>query len=290
MKKTLFTIAFMCALMGLTFKPEPTACPIPICHSVAANDLAANDMAALALDPEFQAMHPQPLPYTHLSAVGQMITFATPDGKTASGFMLKAPKKSKKWLFVFQEWWGLNDHIKRQAEVFYTDLSDVNVIAIDMYDGQLATVPADAGKLMSQTKPERIDAIIKGAIELAGKKAKIASVGWCFGGMLSLKSAILEGEQAVGCVMYYGRPEKDVEKLKTLNTNVLGIFGSQDKGIPVATVTEFEENMKKANKAVTIKMYDAGHGFANPSNPVFNQTAAEDAYKNALAYLKEKLS
>lgn len=290
MKKTLFTIAFMCALMGLTFKPEPTARPIPICHSVAANDLAANDMAALALDPEFQAMHPQPLPYTHLSAVGQMITFATPDGKTASGFMLKAPKKSKKWLFVFQEWWGLNDHIKRQAEVFYTDLSDVNVIAIDMYDGQLATVPADAGKLMSQTKPERIDAIIKGAIELAGKKAKIASVGWCFGGMLSLKSAILEGEQAVGCVMYYGRPEKDVEKLKTLNTNVLGIFGSQDKGIPVATVTEFEENMKKANKAVTIKMYDAGHGFANPSNPVFNQTAAEDAYKNALAYLKEKLS
>ncbi len=289
MKKTLFTIAFMCALMGLTFKPEPTARPIPICHSVA-NDLAANDMAELALDPEFQAMHPQPLPYTHLSAVGQMITFATPDGKTASGFMLKAPKKSKKWLFVFQEWWGLNDHIKRQAEVFYTDLSDVNVIAIDMYDGQLATVPADAGKLMSQTKPERIDAIIKGAIELAGKKAKIASVGWCFGGMLSLKSAILEGEQAVGCVMYYGRPEKDVEKLKTLNTNVLGIFGSQDKGIPVATVTEFEENMKKANKAVTIKMYDAGHGFANPSNPVFNQTAAEDAYKNALAYLKEKLS
>ncbi len=289
MKKTLFTIAFMCALMGLTFKPEPTARPIPICHS-AANDLAANDMAALALDPDFQAMHPQPLPYTHLSAVGQMITFATPDGKTASGFMLKAPKKSKKWLFVFQEWWGLNDHIKRQAEVFYTDLSDVNVIAIDMYDGQLATVPADAGKLMSQTKPERIDAIIKGAIELAGKKAKIASVGWCFGGMLSLKSAILEGEQAVGCVMYYGRPEKDVEKLKTLNTNVLGIFGSQDKGIPVATVTEFEENMKKANKAVTIKMYDAGHGFANPSNPVFNQTAAEDAYKNALAYLKEKLS
>ncbi len=284
MKKTLFTIAFMCVLMGLTFKPEPAARPIPICHST------ANDMATLALDPEFQAMHPQPLPYTHLSAVGQMITFATPDGKTASGFMLKAPKKSKKWLFVFQEWWGLNDNIKRQAEVFYTDLSDVNVIAIDMYDGQLATVPADAGKLMSQTKPERIDAIIKGAIELAGKKAKIASVGWCFGGMLSLKSAILEGEQAVGCVMYYGRPEKDVEKLKTLNTNVLGIFGSQDKGIPVATVTEFEENMKKANKAVTIKMYDAGHGFANPSNPVFNQTAAEDAYKNALAYLKEKLS
>ena len=88
--------------------------------------------------------------------------------------------------------------------------------------------------------------------------------------------------------MYYGRPEKDVEKLKTLNVDVLGIFGSQDKGIPTAMVSEFEENMKKADKKITVKTYDADHAFANPSNPKYNKAFADEAYQEALGYLKKK--
>jgi carboxymethylenebutenolidase len=108
--------------------------------------------------------------------------------------------------------------------------------------------------------------------------------------MLSLQSALAEGKQAVGCVMYYGRPELDVEKLKSLNVDVLGIFGSQDTGIPPATVAKFEESMKAAGKGVTIKMYDAVHGFANPSNPKHDPVATADAYKNSIGYLKKKFS
>ncbi len=263
-------------------RSRPTPTNIPICHTI-----ATHDMADLGTDLAFVGMHDAPLAY-HYDGKGETITFATADGKTASGLLIKSAKKSKKWLFVYQEWWGLNDHIKKQAETFYNDLGDVNVLALDMYDGKSADKPEDAGKLMQGTTPERLEAIIKGGIEFAGKKAKIASVGWCFGGMLSLKSAILEGSQAVGCVMYYGRPEKDVEKLKTLNVDVLGIFGSQDKGIPATTVAEFEENMKKAGKKVTVNMYDAVHGFANPSNPKYDKVAADDAYAKSLAYLKEK--
>lgn len=254
---------------------------ITVCHS------QPNDMAELAADPAFQMLHEAPLPYVYAGA-GESVSFDTPDGQKASGFFLKAPKKSKKWLLVYQEWWGLNDHIKRQAEMFYNDLKDVNVLALDMYDGQVASTPQDASKLVRGAKTERLEAIIKGAIAYAGPKAKFGSVGWCFGGMLSLKSAILEGKQAAGCVMYYGTPEKDVEKLKTLKTDVLGIFGSQDKAINPTIVSEFETNMKTADKKVTVKMYDAGHGFANPSNPVYNKAFADEAYSLALAYLKEK--
>jgi len=46
--------------------------------------------------------------------------------------------------FVFQEWWGLNDNIKREAETLYNDLGNVNVIALDMYDGKVATAREDA--------------------------------------------------------------------------------------------------------------------------------------------------
>jgi carboxymethylenebutenolidase len=265
------------------FMQRPLEAPIPLCQT------SDHDMAMLGTDAHFISLHEAPLAF-HYAGKGETISFPTPDGKTGSGFFLKSAKSSDKWLFVYQEWWGLNDHIKKEAETFYNDLGDVNVLALDMYDGQVGTTPQEAGKIMQSTPKERLTAIMQGALSHVGAKAKIASVGWCFGGMLSLQSAILEGKQAVGCVMYYGRPEQDVEKLKTLTVDVLGIFGSQDQGIPPATVTKFEENMKAAGKQVTVKMYDAVHGFANPSNAKHDPVATADAYKNAIEYLKKKFS
>lgn len=272
-----FVISFFSLLI-----PTKETTKIPVCHP------AGNAMSTLAADPAFQRLHVAPRLFVYTGA-GEMIKFSTPDGQSANGFFLKAKKPSNKWLLVYQEWWGLNDNIKQQAESFYKDLNEVNVLAVDMYDGKVATEPAEAGKLVQSADKTRLQNIMKGAIAYAGPKAQFASVGWCFGGMLSLQSAMLEGKQAKGCVMYYGRPEQDVEKLKTLETDVLGIFGSRDKGITPESVKQFEENMQKAGEKVTVKMYDAGHGFANPSNPIYDKDASADAYKLALTYLKDRL-
>jgi carboxymethylenebutenolidase len=51
-------------------------------------------------------------------------------------------------------------------------------------------------------------------------------------------------------------------------------------------VNDFEKNMKEAGKNLSVKRYEAGHGFANPSNPSFNAAATEDAYAKAIAFLK----
>ncbi|GAA4449566.1 hypothetical protein GCM10023189_09000 [Nibrella saemangeumensis] len=257
---------------------------IPLCQT------SGNDMSMLAANKEFQMMHPEPVLFTYESKAGSMITFPTPDGKTANGFFLKSKNPSDKWLLVYQEWWGLNDHIKQEAEKMYNDLKDVNVLAVDMYDGQVASKREDAAKLMQGAQQDRLQNIMKGAIAHAGPKARIGSIGWCFGGMLSLQSAILAGKQADACVMYYGRPVQDVEQLKKLDTDVLGVFGSKDRGIPVEMVNTFQENMKKAGEKVTIKMYNADHAFANPSNTAgYDKEAATDAYKLTLNYLKERL-
>ncbi|MGA0560388.1 dienelactone hydrolase family protein [Larkinella sp. VNQ87] len=248
----------------------------------------SNDMALLASNKSFVMLHEEPLPFTYHSVAGEMVKFKTPDGQEANAFLLKAPKETNKWLLVYQEWWGLNDYIKQEAEKLYNDLKDVNVLAVDMYDGKVATTREEASKLV-QVPRERLGAIMQGAIAYVGPQAQIASVGWCFGGGMSLQSAILGGKQTVGCVVYYGQPEKNVERLKTLNTDVLGIFGAQDSGIPPAAVSEFEKNMKEAGKQVTIKMYDAPHAFANPSNPGYNKEATADAYNITLNYLKNRL-
>jgi carboxymethylenebutenolidase len=51
-------------------------------------------------------------------------------------------------------------------------------------------------------------------------------------------------------------------------------------------VNAFEQNMKDAGKNLAVNRYDAGHGFANPSNPSFNAAAKEDAYAKSIAFLK----
>lgn len=257
---------------------------ITICHTS-----PTEKFALFVEDENFNMSHPDPLPYIHQSDVGKMVTFKTPDGKQAGGYVLMAKKKSNNWIFVFQEWWGLNDHIKRESEKLYNDLGNVNVLAIDMYDGKLATTREDAGKYMGEFKQDRGNAIVEGAIAFAGKSAKIGTIGWCFGGGQSMQASLTAGKQAAACVIYYGMPETDVERLKKLNTDVLNIWPTQDQWINKEVTDKFEANMKSAGKKLTTKAYDADHAFANPSNPKFNPEFTADAYKSTLEFFKARL-
>jgi carboxymethylenebutenolidase len=271
------------AIMAFTAKDDfapanPACCRID----------AIEQFAAFASDETFVGKHLNPELLAFESANGKDITFKTPDGQTAKAFELKASKKTNHYVLVFHEWWGLNNHIRQEAEKLYNDLG-VNVIAVDLYDGKLATEAAEAGKLMQSLNTERAVAIINGAIAYAGKKAKIYTIGWCLGGGWSLQASLLAGKQANGCIIYYGMPEKDVNRLKTLQTEVLGIFAGQEKWISPEIVKEFDANMKAAGKTLNYKLFDADHAFANPSNPKYNEEAAEEAYAMSLSFLKKQI-
>jgi len=236
--------------------------------------------------PAFAAMHLSPMVVNPENLLGKMMSFDAADGKQANAYFIAAKKKSNKYLIVIQEWWGLNDNIKMESDKYYTDLGDVNVIAVDMYDGKVAATPDSAMKLMRGADMGRMTAIMQGAIKYAGSKASIYSVGWCFGGMWSLQTAILAGPQAKGSVMYYGRPETNMDKLKSIQCDIIGFFGNLDQSPSPAMVNDFEKNMKEAGKNLSVNRYEAGHGFANPSNPSYNAAAKEDSYAKAIAFLK----
>jgi carboxymethylenebutenolidase len=236
--------------------------------------------------PAFAGMHPSPMVVNPENLLGKMMSFDAADGKQANAYFIAAKKKSNKYLIVIQEWWGLNENIKMEADKYYTDLGDVNVIAVDMYDGKVAATPDSAMKLMRGADMGRMTAIMQGAIKYAGSKASIYSVGWCFGGMWSLQTAILAGPQAKGSVMYYGRPETNMDKLKSIQCDIIGFFGNLDQSPSPTMVNDFEKNMKEAGKNLSVNRYQAGHGFANPSNPSYNAAAKEDAYAKAIAFLK----
>src|SRR6478609_854792 len=279
MKKLLVLVTSFVSMVGVAQDD------ITICHTS-----PIDKFAVFASNKDFNKEHPNPRAYVHVSeAGGEMIKFATTDGTEANAYLIKAKKKTNNWIFVFQEWWGLNDHIKHEAEKFYTDLGNVNVLALDMYDGKVAADRETAGKYMGEFKKERGTAIVTGALTYVGKDAKVATVGWCFGGGQSLQATLTAGSQAVACIIYYGMPEDNVDRLKTLNCDVLGIFASKEKYINTEVVKKFEANMKTAGKNLTVKNYDADHGFANPSNPIYDKAATEDAYKNSIEFFKARL-
>lgn len=282
--KKLFTILFS-TLFVFALKAQDN---ITICHTP-----ATESFAVFASNKDFNADHPEPLPYVHQSQVGKMITYST-TGEDANAYMLEAKVQSDSYLYIIHEWWGLNDHIKKEAEKLYDDFGGlVNVIALDIYDGKVAETREKASEYMSSVKTERAQAIINGALDMASTGSEIATIGWCFGGGWSLQAALMAsdrfGEALKACVMYYGMPEKDVNRLKDLEGPVLGIFASQDEWITPQVVDNFKANMAEANKTLTVKMYDAQHAFANPSNPQYDKEAAKDAYDLAFDFLQQYL-
>ena len=281
--KTLTSLCFVLLATSAAFSQEG----ITLCGATAQNTV---EFAALGNDADFRNLHPNPEAYVYADAAGEMITFSTPDGKEGSAYALKADDDTDEYLLVIHEWWGLNDHIKQEADQLFQDLEeDVNVLALDLYDGQVATDREKASQLVQSISIERAQAIINGALAYAGEDADVATIGWCFGGGWSLQATILAGEQAAGCVMYYGMPVKEMSEIEKIEADVLGIFGSQDQRISPEVVSTFEEQMEEADKDIEVHMYDAGHGFANPSNPDYDEEATEDAYEKTLAFLKEHL-
>jgi len=258
------------------------------CGSETPSDKKSGDMAQFTKDEKFKEIHENPEPIK-LDAKGKMMTFDIAGDKAGSAYAIVGDVDSKKALFVVHEWWGLNDHIKAEADRLFGELDGVNVYALDLYDGNVATTRDDAGKMMQAVKEERLNAIINGALTHVGKDAKVGTIGWCFGGGWSLKSSILAGDQGAGCVIYYGMPVLEPAKLAPIKSDVLGLFAEKDGWITPEVVTKFETAMKAIGKNVKTKQFDADHAFANPSSPRYHEAAAQEANAMALEFLKERL-
>jgi carboxymethylenebutenolidase len=172
-------------------------------------------------------------------------------------------------IVVIQEWWGLTDWIKENAKRLAAQ--GYVALAPDLYRGKVATDPGMANQLMKGMPQDRALRDLKAAADFLAsrenvQKDHLGSIGWCMGGGLSLQLA-MNDPRIKACVICYGRVVTEVEKLKPLNAAVLGVFGEEDKGIPVTGVRYFETALKQARKQVEgIHIYKAGHGFMRDKN------------------------
>ena len=192
-------------------------------------------------------------------------------------------------IIVIHEWWGLNDWVKEQA----SRLADQGyaTLAIDLYRGKVAKTPDEAHEIMRGVPEDRAKRDLHAAFAFLAsqpnvKKERIGAIGWCMGGGYSLDVALQEPTLAAD-VINYGHLATDPEALKKINAPILGIFGAQDRGIPVADVRKFGETLDRIGKKIDIKIYDdAGHAFQNPNNKEgYRQADAADSWKLIVDFL-----
>ena len=190
-------------------------------------------------------------------------------------------------IVVIHEWWGLNGNIEHWAD----RLASLGwaALAIDLYGGVVATDRDTALATMKAVDDAKAAKIISDGIAFVTsdpriKASKRAVIGWCFGGGWSLQTALAHPELD-GAIIYYGQLETDPTKLGAIKARVLGVFGNKDEGIPPKDVDAFEAGLKQAGVRAEIKRYNADHGFANPSNPKYDQVNAGDAWTHVIAFL-----
>jgi carboxymethylenebutenolidase len=197
-------------------------------------------------------------------------------------------------VIMIHEWWGLNDNIRAMADKLAAEC--YIVLAVDLFGGDVATDPGAARQLMLQAVENRdsLTSNIEQAYNFVSKIAgapRVASLGWCFGGGWSLNTAMLYPGDLDAAVIYYGQVTDDETRLSPLEVPILGLFGSEDRGIKVESVRRFEAALERLGKDYEVHVYEgAGHAFANPSGNNFNAEYADDAWNRTLDFLRRNLA
>lgn len=208
---------------------------------------------------------------------------------------LSLPKDAKPGLpalVVIHEWWGLNDNVKHWTDRFAAE--GYAALAVDLYGGMVATTPDAAMAAMKAVDPAVAVRRLKAAVQFLKddpriKATKVGSIGWCFGGSMSLRLALNEPTLSAAVVYYGANPETDPKALAAIRCPLIGVFGTRDKAIPQATVDAFEKGLQEAKVTSEVHRFDADHAFANPSNPRYAAGPAAEAWTKVRAFLTRHL-
>jgi carboxymethylenebutenolidase len=192
---------------------------------------------------------------------------------------------------------GLNAHIKNMANLLAQQ--GYVVLAVDLFKGEVVTEQNDSRRLTQEVRsnPEVAINNLQSAVDYVSSlpnvdPSKIASMGWCFGGGQSLQLALNSQDHPLAAtIIYYGSAlVTDNSNLSKIKWPVLGVFGDQDRGIPVEKVNEFKATLDEVGVPNEIYIYKGvGHAFANPSGENYAPAETQDAWEKTLAFLKKYL-
>ncbi len=206
-------------------------------------------------------------------------------------------------VLVVQEIFGVHEHIKdvcrRFAKLGYF------AVATEMYARQ-----GDVSKLKDMQEIFKVvskvpDAQVMSDLDatLAWAKAsgkadtsRLGITGFCWGGRIVWLYSAHNPSLKAG-VAWYGRlvgehtenqPKYPIDLAAEVKAPILGLYGGDDKGIPVASVEKMLGALKASGKTAEIEVYpNTPHAFFADYRPSYRPAAAEDGWKRLLTWFKK---
>jgi carboxymethylenebutenolidase len=249
---------------------------------------------------------------------GKVITTATEglsaaDGTVSSGgfavpIYAVRPAAPGKYpaVLVIPEVFGMHEHIKDVTRRFARE--GFLAVTFEPYarEGGVQHLPdLDAVRKVVEPVPDArvmddLDAIVDWVRKQPSAMAdRVGMTGFCRGGMYTLLYAA-HSQELKAAVPWYGqlrpaltpgvRTVGPLDVAARINAPVLGLYGAEDLGIPVADVKTLEAAMKAAGRTAEFVIYPgAPHAFFADYRPSYRAEAAKDAWGRCIAWFGKYL-
>ncbi|MEP7100715.1 MAG: dienelactone hydrolase family protein [Burkholderiales bacterium] len=164
----------------------------------------------------------------------------------------------------------------------------------------------EVGKLMAEVVAKVPDAQVMGDLDATvawakangGDTSKLGITGFCWGGRVTWLYTAHNPSIKAG-VAWYGqlsgqpnalKPTNPIDRVGQLNAPVLGLYGAEDSGIPLAAVDRMKAALATGNASAKASQFivypGASHAFHADYRPSYQQDAAEDGWKRCVAWFK----
>ncbi len=224
------------------------------------------------------------------------IRIRTDDGDIPAYRAKPAQERPVPVVLVVHEIFGVHEHIKdicrRLAKVGYL------AVAPDLYARygdvtKLTDIDQIRSHVVSRVSDRQVltdlDAAVAWARESGeGRIDRLGITGFCWGGRIVWLYAAHAGGLKAG-VAWYGRlvgastelqPTHPIDVASSLKAPVLGLYGAEDRGIPVATVERMQQALKKSGGTSEIVVYPhTPHAFYADYRPSYRGEQAEDGWR-----------
>jgi carboxymethylenebutenolidase len=229
--------------------------------------------------------------------MGKLVVFKRPDGQSVNGYLAEpSQNRNAPGVVVIQEWWGLNDQIKGVADKLAA--AGYRALVPDLFRGKVALEVHEAEHLMNSLNfGDAAGQDVRGAVQYlkASASTKVAVMGFCMGGALTLLAAVNVPELDAA-VVWYGVPPLEYVDASKIKIPLIGHFALRDTAFPIAKVDELEKKLRQAAVPFEFFRYDAKHAFANETADSkkldflkYDAKAAEIAWQRTMEFLATHL-
>lgn len=232
-------------------------------------------------------------------AFTQDVTLTSADGTQFAAYVARPDAPNGAGIVILPDVRGLFQFYKELANRFA--VAGVEAITIDYFGRTAGLTPRtddfEFWPHVQQTKAAQVAQDVAAAIaylrQLPGVDLKaIFTVGFCFGGGMSLRQAT-EHHGLSGVVAFYGPPQREsfdgspapVTLVKQFECPVLGLYGGDDQGIPAEALQQFDAALGEAGVEHEIVTYPgAPHSFFDRKYEEFQEESA-DSWQRILAFI-----